>query len=482
VGPAWFGYGNNAQHTAVSSIASQDLGHITWTAPVDLAPQYTAGGALLTHYGSPAVTKFNTVLIPVKTGATGGYRVDARNGATGAVVWTATTDYVSPPHNWVPPYNVLLTQQGRFYVPGAGGKMMMRTDADAAAGALTPQVFYGAGAYNANPAAFDSTVFVNTPATADAAGNLFFGFHVTGANPSSLVSGIARLAPDGTGIWIGAAAAAADAAIVKPAMNCAPAISNDGATIYIAVNKNTGGGTQTGYLLALDSTTLAVKAKIPLVEPNGTPARISDDGTATPVVGTDGRVFYGVLEATFGTHNARGWLLQFDALLNPVGAPGSFGWDVSPSVIPASMVPSYAGTSTYLLATKYNNYEGAGTGDGLNRVAILDPKGTQADPITPSVTVMQEIITILGPTLDAGSATARREWCINTMAADVPRKSILVNNEDGILYRWDLTTNTLSQHITLITTGIGQAYTPTMIGADGAVYAISNATLFSIRA
>ena len=450
---------------------------------MDLAPQYSPGGALLTHYGSPAVTAFNTVVIPVKTGATGGYRVEGRNGATGALVWSATTDYVSPPHNWVPPYNVLLTQQGRIYAPGAGGKMLMRTDADAAAGAFTQQVFYGAATYNANAATFDGAVFVNTPATADAAGNLFFGFHVTGANPASLVSGIARLAPDGTGIWIGAAAAAADVNIVKPAMNCAPAISNDGATIYIAVNRNAGGGvTQTGYLLALDSTTLAVKARVALMDPNlGVGARVSDDGTATPVVAPDGRVFYGVLEATFGTHNARGWLLQFDALLNPIGAPGSFGWDVSPSVIPASMVTSYAGTSTYLLATKYNNYEGAGTGDGLNRVAILDPKGTQADPITPGVTVMREVFTILGPTFDAGSATARREWCINTMAADVPRKSILVNNEDGILYRWDLTNNTLSQQVTL-TTGLGQAYTPTLIGADGAVYAISNATLFSIRA
>jgi hypothetical protein len=106
---------------------------------------------------------------------------------------------------------------------------------------------------------------------------------------------------------------------------------------------------------------------------------------------------------------------------------------------------------------------------------------TQADPITPSVTVMLEIMTILGPTFDAGSTTARREWCINTMAADPARNSILANNEDGILYRWDLTNNTLSQSVQL-TTGIGQAYTPTLVGADGAVYAISNATLFAIRA
>ena len=99
----------------------------------------------------------------------------------------------------------------------------------------------------------------------------------------------------------------------------------------------------------------------------------------------------------------------------------------------------------------------------------------------PSVQVMREVMTILGPTLDAGSATARREWCINTMAADPARRSILANNEDGRLYRWDLGTNTLSPGLQL-TTGIGQAYTPTLVSADGAVYAISNATLYSIRA
>jgi hypothetical protein len=311
---------------------------------------------------------------------------------------------------------------------------------------------------------------------------VFFGFQVTGANPAGLVSGIARVAPDGTGTWVSAAVAAGDATIDKPAMNCAPAVSHDGSTVYIAVNNNAAAGVnQWGYLLALDSTTLATKAKTELMDPNlGTRAWVGDDGTAAPVIGSDGRVFYGVLEASFPSHNARGWLLQFDAALHPSGVPGSFGWDVSPSVIPASMVPSYGGASTYLLALKYNNYEGAGTGDGLNKLAVLDPGASQADPIIPSMQVMREVLTILGPTLDAGSATARREWCINTMAADPQTKSILANNEDGVLYRWDLTNNTLSQNIR-ITSGLGQAYTPTLVGADGAVYAISNATLFAIR-
>jgi hypothetical protein len=330
------------------------------------------------------VTTNNTVVIPVKTGATGGYRVEGRNGVSGALIWSANTDYVTPPRNWIPPYSPLLTPQGRLYVQGAGGKLLMRTDGDATSGNLTPQVFYGATSYNTNPAAFDATVFINTPLTADAQGNIFFGFQVTGTNPAGLVSGIARVTPNGTGTWVGVAAAAGDPTIVKPVMNCAPALSNDGTTVYIAANRGATSATQNGVLLALNSTTLATRASVALLDPNlGGPARLSDDGTAAPVVGPDGRVFYGVLERTFGTHNARGWLLQFDAALNPVGVPGSFGWDVSPSVIPASMVPSYTGTSTYLLAQKYNNYAGVGTGVGLNQLAVLDPvraRSTRSPP------------------------------------------------------------------------------------------------------
>src|SRR5262249_51730728 len=50
---------------------------------------------------------------------------------------------------------------------------------------------------------------------------------------------------------------------------------------------------------------------------------------------------------------------------------------------------------------------------------------------------------------------------------------------DGKLYRWNLTTNTFTQQVTL-TSGVGEAYTPTLIGVDGTVYAINNATLFAV--
>jgi len=198
------------------------------------------------------------------------------------------------------------------------------------------------------------------------------------------------------------------------------------------------------------------------------------------MVGPDGDVYYGVLANVAGFHNSRGWLLHFDAGLTQSRTPGSFGWDNTPSVVPAGIVPSYTGASSYLLMCKYNNYLGAGTGDGNNKIAIVDPFAGQADPITPAVTVMREVLTISGATPEPGEAPpAVREWCINTAAVDIPGKSILANSEDGVLYRWDLTTGTFTQNIRL-TVGIGEAYTPTAIGADGAVLAINNAILFSI--
>ncbi len=74
---------------------------------------------------------------------------------------------------------------------------------------------------------------------------------------------------------------------------------------------------------------------------------------------------------------------------------------------------------------------------------------------------------------------AVREWCINTAAVDPFTKSVMANSEDGKLYRWDLATNTLSERITL-SGGIGEAYTPTLIGSDGTVYAINDAVLSTI--
>src|SRR5205085_322957 len=125
--------------------------------------------------------------------------------------------------------------------------------------------------------------------------------------------------------------------------------------------------------------------------------------------------------------------------------------------------------------------------DGVNMIAILDPNATQPDVRNdgdPNLQVMKEVLTIAGPTVDAGlafgpSPNAVREWCINTAAVDPFTHSIIANSEDGVVYRWDLNTNTLAQAMRL-TNGTGEAYTPTLIGPDGTVYAINNSVLFAV--
>ena len=65
------------------------------------------------------------------------------------------------------------------------------------------------------------------------------------------------------------------------------------------------------------------------------------------------------------------------------------------------------------------------------------------------------------------------------MAVDPLTRSVLVNSEDGVLYRWDLPSNGFTERITL-NSGLAESYTPTAIGPDGVVYAINNAVLFAV--
>jgi hypothetical protein len=275
-------------------------------------------------------------------------------------------------------------------------------------------------------------------------------------------------------------ASGGDATITQVPLNCTPALSNDQQALYFAVSS---GGYGNGYLVSVNSTTLAPIARTLLKDPNtGNEAILADDGTASPMVGPDGDVYYGVLENPLGSNHYRGWMLHLNGALTQIKTPGAFGWDDTPSVVPADLVPSYTGSSTYLVLTKYNNYVEAG-GNGVNKMAVLDPNNGMLDPVT-GAQVMREVLTIAGVTPDSeypNDPGAVREWCINSAAVDPFQKSALVNSEDGVLYRWDFTTNTFTQRIRL-TAGIGEAYTPTLIGADGTVYAINDATLFAIGA
>jgi Bacterial Ig-like domain (group 3) len=491
---AWAGYGHDAQHTGISASMSQPMNGIRWHTPVDLNPQHSSGGDLDIHYGSPLVTSSNTVIIPVKTGATDGFEITARNGGNGKLLYTLSTDYTisGMPFGWTPSYSPTLTPTGRLYYAGAGGTLYYISNVDSNSAHAPVQVaFYGLSNYTGNATAFKSSVYIDTPLTSDSNGDIFFGFRVVGTAPAPLnttQSGYARIDPSGNGVYVLAGAASGDSAVSLDTHNLSPALSNDQSTVYVAVKSS--GTEYHGYLLGLDSTTLKTKYKVFLNDPRPqsgntfNPAGILDDSTASPTVGPDGDVYFGVMGKP--ENGSRGWLLHFNSSLTVEKTPGAFGWDDTVSIVPTSMVPSYHGTSSYLLFSKYNNYAGLDGGNGVNKIAILDPNATEVEPHPSSkgLLVMKEVMTIAGPTPDPtytnkGFPNAVREWCINAAAVDPATKSILANSEDGKLYRWSLATNTLSASVTL-TSGIGEAYTPTVIGADGTIYAINNAILFAV--
>ncbi len=156
----WSGYGHDPQHTATSATATQGLHAIHWQTPVDQNPPGGGTGPLYAHYGSPVVTAGNTVIVPVTTVA-GTYQLQAFNGATGSPVYTLSSSYSLPAHGWIPPYGPALSLGARLYYPGPGGTIYYRTLPNSPSGTTGQVAFYGTALYNANQAAFNSTVQIS---------------------------------------------------------------------------------------------------------------------------------------------------------------------------------------------------------------------------------------------------------------------------------------------------------------------------------
>jgi hypothetical protein len=483
---SWPGHSHDAQHTSLSGAAARVPTQIRWSTPVDLNPEYS-GNELLTHYGSPMITRSNTVLVPVKVGTTAtgisfeiqAFRSSSSSGSSPTPLWSYASDppYSLPPgYNWIPSWGPTLKPLDKAVVfPGAGGTVWVRSFPDSATGTFTQYAFYGLANYNMNPDGFNAAIQICTPITCDSAGNLYFGYVTNGATVAGLTipSGVARLSNTFSGSYVAAASLSGSSTYNRIVYNCAPAVSTDGTRVYVAVND--GYDTSGGYLCSANTANMMENGRVFLVDPaTGNPASIYGDGTSTPTVGPDGDVYYGVLESSLGQHNARGWMLHFNSSLTSTKLPGSFGWDDTPSIVPASAVPSYTGTSTYLILTKYNNYVGVGNGNGENKVAILDPNNYELDPVNGTTHVMNEVLTVLGPTANPNGGVY--EWCINAAAVDASNKQAVINSEDGHTYIWFFTTNTLSAGL-LLANPTPEAYTCTVIGPDMAVYAINNAVL-----
>lgn len=489
----WTGYGGNMNHQALSPIGAQDITHVLWSTPVD-AHNYN-GNEILVHYGEAAVTATNTVVLGLRPEPGGSYLIHGLKGKDGTEIWNYTSTYIDPNHDWGPSFGAVLLPttvinvvtkgvKTPIYVspqvawPESGGRVAIRQNADKATGEVRLWAFYGNSTYAANSAAYDANVKICTPLTVGIDGSIYFGVVVEGNVPNKQVSGIGVIRPDGSGGFIPAASLSGDNAAYLIPLNCAPALSPDGKTVYVETATSAAGWGR-GYICSFDTVTLTPQHHAPLMDVAnpGNWATTLGDSTASPMVGPDGDVFIGVLENPFLSNDDRGWMLHFSSDLLTQKTPGAFGWDDTASIVPASIVTSYHGNSQYLICTKYNDYADFGTQPGLNKVAILDPNATGTDSVS-GQTTMKEILTLLGPTANHGLAGVR-EWCVNSVTIDPTNKVAILNSEDGYAYKWDLTTGNVLQKMQL-SPGIGEAYTPTIIGPNGVVYCVNNAIFYAL--
>ena len=522
---AWYGYGGNAQHTGISKVPVTGLGSVKWSVPIDedIAAE-SSGPDVLIHYASPCITGINpvtgsgnTVVVAVHTNVGGnhdGWRIEGLDGSnSGAVKWSYNTDYsatVSMPTDWTSVYPLSLVANSTVVAAGGGGTVLLVPDADVS-GAVNPTrfCFYTSTAsYLANPSAYKA-IKICTPITGDTKGNFYFGYFVTntGAIPADILAkigtgGIVKFNTAGKSSF--RSCASLIPGTVRPPINCAPVVSNDGKFIYAGIRAL---ATTTAYIVKLNnsdpgprdtslaSQPLALQASVHVVDPyTGANAQMIQESSASPMVAPDGHVFVGVMASNY--RQSHGWMLQFDANLSQTDGQGNrlpvggFGWDDTASVVPSSAVPSYHGTAPYLILSKYNNYFGTG-GDGRNHLALLDPTVSGTTDRISGIPVMSEVNLITGvscddqfysctPTTDTSSPSVPvREWCINAAAVDPLNHCAVVNSEDGHAYKWDFNTNTLTQS-TYLQPATGEAYTCTVVGQDGTSYAINTGVLHAV--
>ena len=300
-----------------------------------------------------------------------------------------------PPHNWVPSYNLALTPRNRLYAPGAGGKLLIKDDADAAGGTLRHdrllrrrRVHRHAGRLRRQRLHQHADHGRCRRATSSSASSS------PARNPAGLVSGIARVGADGTGSWVvGRGRRRRRRDRQGGDEQRAGAVDRREHAVRRGQQR---AGRRLGArrLSARARQHDARDARARRCCSTRAPARVRASATTRPrrrrsaPTATSSSACSRARSAR--TTRAAGCSTSTPRWRRARCRAASAGTTRRRSC-PASMVPSYAGGSPYLLMTKYNNYAGVGSGDGAE--PARDPRPAR-EPERPD----------LGPAGDEGGA------------------------------------------------------------------------------
>ena len=194
-------FAGNAQHTGVFEPPATYPHAIRWSTTIDRRQTFNN-----THYGSPLATAANTLIVPVKTEGDG-FQIKMFDGRTGeqngerltpTTCCHRTTGF--PSSNWyrrpcgIPP--PVRCGSAASTMRGWRNAFLRHQSGSPGKRPADPRCVLRSGRVRPHMAAFTSSVFVNTPLTADSVGNGNMGFRVQGSAPAPLSttqSGFARI-------------------------------------------------------------------------------------------------------------------------------------------------------------------------------------------------------------------------------------------------------------------------------------------------
>jgi outer membrane protein assembly factor BamB len=480
---SWLQWGRDAQHDgatpAVGVIPTKMLADIVYD-PFAAQEQAEENGELLEHYQVPLIDG-DMVFMEVKTGtytscnppgshtpypcgpdawAGENWNETAFQWQNGQLVqkWNYWSDWKPEPNSnaggrnemtvglegWEPVFHAAVGG-GYVYVPGGSGSVYKLRESD------------GTVVGDFSPFGNYTNVFVSSPLTLDAAGNLYYTvlaldneFPWTAESRGAF---LVKISPQGVITKATFATLIPDAPIMcfnnlipcgnqRPAINAAPVISPDGSTVYIVSRAQF--LIWSNFLVAVNTKDLTPKWDRYLFGVRG-PGEVSyvvDFASSSPVVTPDGSILFGVLDA------ANGAMMKF----SPQGeylAYFNFGWDSTPAV--------FAHDGTYSVILKDNLY----VDQGPYFMTELNSD-------------MQPIWAFRNNTIDSGHPHGY-EWCVNAPAVDA-NGTVYANSEDGNVYIIDSTGKLKAKMF--LKQSIEAAYTPVAVGPDGKIYAENDGELF----